>query len=115
VPPYNIPQYDIFAYDLVNGETISVASDPLLIERNPSTSGPWVAYAVSSFATASVYAIHAINLDTGETRIIADYGVATYPVSKIDGNLISYESNVSGNWDVYVYRIAEGLYLTFRR
>src|SRR5512136_1354257 len=26
----------------------------------------------------------------------------------IDGNLITYDSNVSGNWDVYVYRIAEG-------
>jgi len=102
-------QYDVAAYDIQNdGPPFSVTSNPNSNERYPSTSGPWVVYWVSSLATPSVIAIHAQNLDTDETRIVADNnGANNYP-GKIDGNLISYQSNVSGNWDIYVYRIAEG-------
>jgi hypothetical protein len=101
-------QYDVAAYDIQNGGIpFPVASNPNLHERFPTTSGPWVAYQVSATGTPLVIAIHARNLDTGETRIIAD-NVAANPSPNIDGNLISYESNVSGNWDIYVYRIAEG-------
>jgi hypothetical protein len=101
-------QYDMAAYDIQNGGLpISVASNPNSHERPPSTSGPWVAYQVSPPAPPYVPAIHARNLDTGETRIIVDNGA--YNASpNIDGNLITYESNVSGNWDIYVYRIAQG-------
>lgn len=42
----NVPNYDIFAYDLLNGNIISVATDPVLQERLPTTDGPWVAYDV---------------------------------------------------------------------
>lgn len=101
-------QYDIAGYDILNGGTpFSVTSTQNLNERYPSTSGPWVAYQVSAAATPSVIAIHAVNLDTGETRIVADNGAAN-TTANIDGNLISYESNISGNWDIYVYRIAQG-------
>jgi hypothetical protein len=101
-------QYDVAAYDILNGgNPFSVTSTQNLNERYPSTGGPWVAYQVSSPAAPSVIAIHARNLDTGETRIVADNGAANSSPN-IDGNLISYESNISGNWDIYVYRIAEG-------
>lgn len=101
-------QYDVAAYDIQNGGSpFPVASNPNSNERYPSTSGPWVAYQVSSPSAPSVIAIHAVNLDTGETRIVADDG-APNSMPNIDGNLITYESNVSGNWDIYVYRIAQG-------
>jgi len=100
-------QYDVAAYDLLNGATLSVASAPTLDERVASTSGPWVAYQVSQRTTPGVVAIHARNLDTGETRIIADNG-AYNAFPNIDGNMLSYDSNVSGNWEIYVYRLAEG-------
>jgi hypothetical protein len=101
-------QYDVTAYDIQNGGSpFSVATNPSLYERAPSTSGPWVAYQASPAGAPSVIAIHARNLATSETRIIADNG-ATNTTANIDGNLISYESNVSGNWEIYVYRIAEG-------
>jgi hypothetical protein len=101
-------QYDIAAYDIQNGGIpVSVSSNPNLNERVPSTGGPWVAYQVSSAATPAVIAIHARNLDTGETRIVADNGAANSSPN-IDGNLISYESNITGNWDIYVCRIAQG-------
>lgn len=104
----NAPQYYIVAYSIQSGgNPFYVASNPNINERYPSTSGPWVAYQVSSPAAPSVIAIHAVNLDTNETRIIADNGAANSSPN-IDGNLITYESNVSGNWDIYVYRIAQG-------
>ena len=101
-------QYDVAAYDIQNETPFSVTSSPSLNERYPSTSGPWVAYQVSSPASPFGYC-HSCsrNLDTGETRIVADNGAANSSPN-IDGNLISYESNVSGNWDIYVYRIAQG-------
>jgi len=99
-------QYDVVAKDL-SGGLISVASNPNINERYPSTSGPWVAYQVSAPTNPMAIAIHARNVDTGETRIVADNGA---PNSRphIDGNLITYESNISGNWEIYVYRIAQG-------
>ena len=101
-------QYDIAAYDIQNGGMpVSVSNNPNLNERVPSTGGPWVAYQVSSAATPAVVAIRARNLETGETRIVADNGAANSSPN-IDGNLISYESNIAGNWDIYVYRIAQG-------
>ncbi len=100
-------QYDVSAYDIQQGTMISVASAPNLNERYPSTCGPWIAYQVSAPANPYVIAIQSRNLDTGETRIVADNGAANSSPN-VDGDLISYESNVSGNWDVYVYRIAEG-------
>jgi K319-like protein len=98
--------YDVMAYDLSQFLSISVASDETLDERSPTTDGPWVAYQVSSRTNPSDIAIHAANIVTGEIRIIADNsGANGFP--NISGNLLSYESNVSGNWDVYVYRFAE--------
>jgi len=105
---YGNYQYDVAAYDIQNGgDPIPVTSTQNLNERYPSTGGPWVAYQLSAPANPSVIAIHARNVDTGETRIVADNGAANSSPN-IDGNLISYESNISGNWDIYVYRIAEG-------
>ena len=99
-------QYDVAAYDLSTNVSISIASDPTLDERSPTTDGRWVAYQVSSRTNPSVIAIHAVNIYTNEVRIIADNGKAN-GLPNISGNLLSYESNVSGNWDVYVYRFAE--------
>jgi hypothetical protein len=48
-----------------------------------------------------------INVDTGEVRVMADpaSGVVTRP--NVDGNLVSYDANLDGNYDIYVYRIDE--------
>jgi hypothetical protein len=46
-----------------------------------------------------------MNLDTADYRIIADDGSANSRPS-MDGDLVAYESNALGNFDVYLYRIS---------
>ncbi len=99
-------QRDVVAYDLVTGQTISVAADPATEEGFPATSGSWVVWESRSSSETGAR-ISARNLDTGELRVIADYGtINTMP--SIDGNLVAFESRAAGNYDVYVHRLLEG-------
>jgi len=104
---YERQTYDVAAYDLEKGVSLTVANTPDMDERLPVSGGAWVVYQVQAHISATSIAIHAANLDTDETRTIADNG-AFNGLPNIDGNFISYESNISGNWDVYIHRIAEG-------
>lgn len=98
--------YDIYGYDLSSGHTFAVTQTPGVNDRMPSTSGPWVVYRINDVGS-TYYTLGATNMDTGEVRVIANNGAAASR-PQIDGNLVTYDTNVNGNWDVYVYRLAEG-------
>ena len=100
-------QGDVAAYDLSTGASLTVAGDPALEEGMPATSGPWVVYQISSGDNPAATSLRVRNLDSGEERLIADNG-ANNAFPRIDGDLISFESNVSGNWQVYIYHLNYG-------
>jgi hypothetical protein len=100
-------QFDVGAYDMSQGFRELVTNTPNLNEDSLSMDGNWIAWEASSTSGTGGIAIQAENLDTGEIRTIADSG-ASNQRPQISGNLISYESNVSGKFQIYIYRIAEG-------
>lgn len=99
-------QLDVAAYDMITGVTFAVADDPGFDERSPSTDSAWIAYEAVNRINPAGVDILAVNLDTWEVRTVAKNG-ALNQHPRISGNLISYESNVAGNWDIYVYRIEQ--------
>jgi PKD repeat protein len=99
-------QRDVYAYELATGVTFTIAADQGVDEWVPATDGPWVVYEERTAGITNTR-ILAVNIDTSERRVIVDNGAASYAPT-ISGNLIAYESRVSGNFDIYVYRIQEG-------
>jgi hypothetical protein len=98
-------QRDVFAYDLATGAKFVVANDPVNDEWLAATSGPWITWETRLPGVTNTR-IEALNVDTGERRVIVDNGTPSYAPT-IDGNLIAFESRAAGNFDIYVYRIAE--------
>lgn len=99
--------YDVYAYDLVSGHTLAVTQTPGVHERLPSASGPWVTYRANDAGT-NTFRIIGTNVDTGEVRVMADPASGVVSRPNIDGNLVTFDANLGGNYDIYVYRIAEG-------
>lgn len=97
-------QHDVMAYDLAQKVTVAVANNPNLNERLPHTSGSWVVWEVQ--ATGST-AVIAMNMDTQQVVTVAQ-GAMTNESPTIDGNLIAYQANPNGVFNVYVYRIPQG-------
>jgi hypothetical protein len=62
---------------------------------------------VGSYRDPGESRIEAINLDTAETRVIVDDGAVNSDPS-IDGDLVTWDSDVNDNLDVFVYRISTG-------
>lgn len=100
-------QSDVAAYDMQNGLSFSVSNDPGFDETAPATDGAWVVFQARNRVVYAGIAIYAVNLDTWEVREVANNG-ASNQRPNISGNLISYESNIPGNWDIFVYRLPEG-------
>lgn len=98
--------FDIFGYDLTSGVTFLVTQTPGVNDRLPSSSGPWVTYRANDFGTIDTRII-GTNVDTGEVRVMADPASGVVSRPNVDGNLISYDANLDGNYDIYVYRIDE--------
>lgn len=95
---------DIGAYDLIGHVRLRLTNTPSIDERYPSTSGDWVAWESQDIGVTNKR-IEAVNLETSDYRIILDDGsVASRP--SMHGDLIAYESNTNGNFDVFVYRIS---------
>ena len=102
----SLGQMDVVAFDLAGAVRINVTATAAVIESEPSTSGAWVVWqAQDKGVTAS--RIVAKNLDTSEERVVADASVYNYRPS-IDGDLIAWESMLTGNLDIFVYRISTG-------
>lgn len=95
---------DIGAYDLVNDFRIKLTDTAAIDERHPSTSGDWIVWEAQDHG-ATTKRIEAANLETGDYRIVHDDGsVGARP--SIHGDLIAYESNSEGNYDIFIYRIS---------
>ena len=75
------------------------------VEANPATSGSWVVWQADDGAGGSD--ILALNLDTSDSRVIADDGSANlFPT--IDGDIVAWESNADGDFDIYLHRLSAG-------
>jgi hypothetical protein len=99
-------QYDIVAYDIAAGLRIPLTATASTNEGLPSTSGAWIAWQAQDKGATGVRIV-AHNMDTAEELIVADNGAGNYDPS-IDGDLIAYESNLFGNFDIFVYRLSTG-------
>ncbi|MDT7041203.1 choice-of-anchor D domain-containing protein [Candidatus Nitronereus thalassa] len=111
VDPQHI-QHNIRAYDLVTGLDFDVAVDPNASERFPCTSGPWIvwqAHDLDQEGTPQNRKIEILNVDTGERRTIHNILQLEEFISfvpTIDKDIITWESNVTGNYEIYLYRIS---------
>ena len=103
---YDGQQMDLFAYELARNLVHTIANDPFESEWRAATDGPWVVWQQQETASWSVITrIFAYNFETEEQRLIANG--ANYNVgATIDGDLVSWESDLSGNEDVYLHRLS---------
>jgi hypothetical protein len=101
-------QQDVFCYDLMQGTVVPVANDRLVQERFPATHGDWVVWQqVVEQASGPRASVEARNMRTGQRLTVVDDGALNqYP--SIDRDFVSYDSNVNGNADVFLYRISDG-------
>lgn len=96
-------QRDIFAYDLERAEVFAVADDPVLDERAPSTDGNWIVWESRDPSVAAT-TIEALDVANGKTRAITD-GTTIALAPTVAGDLVAFESNRSGNFDIYLHRL----------
>jgi len=99
-------QFDVAGFDLATQSQISVAASPTNFEFRASSDGPWVSYLILDLGNPTVINVVARNLDTAEVMIINNDGAVNDKPS-VAGNLVTYESDINGNRDVYVYRLSE--------
>jgi hypothetical protein len=104
---YDGTQFDIYAYNLLTGAgPLSVAVDPAIDERRPTTSGDWVVWQSQSHGSSTTR-IEAYNFDTGEHRLLVDNGAVNL-VPSIDGEVVAFDSSVSGDRNIRLYRMSTG-------
>jgi hypothetical protein len=102
--------YDIAAYDLETAAVIPVAALAAMDERSPVTSGGWVVWREFDRASGSS-AIRALNIDEhspdhGNSYALTLHGDGADDRNpSIDGGLIGYETNRSGDYDVHVFSL----------
>jgi beta propeller repeat protein len=103
---FNSGQYDIFAYDLDSELKRRITSTPDVDETAPATSGAWIVWQQKAHG-ATATTIQAYNQDTHASVTVAANGAGNFNPS-IDGDLITWESNVAGNLDIWLYRMSTG-------
>lgn len=107
---YTNDQFDIVAYDLEDGTRIPITETLEYDELEPSTSGPWIVWS-SVESGSSFVSIVAKNMDTGELRVIREANEFNHH-PRIKGERITFESDLEGNDDVYLYLLSS--YETFQ-
>jgi hypothetical protein len=100
---------DIVAYDLTTGTIVDVASDPVT-EQAPATYGDWIVWQRNSGGATSLWAqnVGALHREPAFIIALSPSPAVVVRNPSIDGDLIAYETDSSGNFDVYVYRLSEG-------
>lgn len=99
-------QGNIKAYDHILGTTTTVSNDPDSDERQPATSGNWVVWEAT---TADGMTIELADIsDQPIDRYTAVANHANTYAPSIDGDLVAYESDLDGNFDIFLYRISDG-------
>lgn len=99
-------QYDIFAFDLAFEIESHITSTATVDEREPATSGPWIVWQETPIGSTTSMIV-ARNLDTAELVTIADNGAVNVNPSA-DGDIVTWESNAAGNFDIWLYRFSTG-------
>ena len=110
-------KYIVWSTGIDDGNIIAInRADPALITgttpsqidvtaagnaNRPSTAGDWIVWDINNGQ-----GIEGANMATGGTVQTLVTGSARYPT--IDGDLVTYESNASGNFDVYLHRLSDG-------
>ncbi len=98
--------YDIGVYDLWENRRMRLTDSPGIDELAPSTYGDWIVWTSQDLGVPGSR-IEAVNLATGDYRLVVDDGSnPRHP--RINEDLITYESGISGNFDIFVYRISTG-------
>ena len=96
--------YDIGGFDFVINRRGQLTDTAWIDDRHPSTSGDWVVWESQDHGETNKR-IGAVNLETGDYRIVVDDGsVVSRP--SIHGDLIAYEGDKNGNYDVFIYRLS---------
>jgi Tol biopolymer transport system component len=98
-------QYDVTSYDLQTGLRQPLTTSPNVNERQPATSGSWIVWQAATAGSSAQTRIEALNVATGEKRVIVD-NQALNRLPEIDGDLVSYDANVNGNFEVFLYRLS---------
>jgi len=104
-------QSDIAGYDRLYGIPVLISDDINLNERRPATADQWVVW--ETRAADGTMTIKSADLSR-EPAIIytaVNNGFRTSSPT-IAGEIIAYESDNEGNYDIYLYRISDGA--TFR-
>jgi probable HAF family extracellular repeat protein len=98
---------DVRAYDYTLGAVYDVASSTTADEMRPATFGDFVVYETRDHATLdrAIDLKHFVN--GGGVTTIADNGFLVLGPS-IHGDVVAYDSDISGNFDVFLYRISDG-------
>jgi beta propeller repeat protein len=109
---YDTPdmQAEIWAFDMVNDRRMQITRTADIDETDPATSGDWITWQKQVQGAAST-SIEAMNPYTYEVRTIVSNGAYNLRPS-IDGDLVAWESTVTGNYDVFVHRLSDSQ--TFR-
>lgn len=105
--------YDIEVFDFELDAQYAITATASTDERYPSTSGDWIGWEARDLNSPNGR-IEVYNGRTGEMRIIVDNGTQTR-LPSVDGGLIAWESNIYGNFDVFLHRFdtSETFQLTF--
>ena len=98
-------QADVWAFDLINASRVQITLTAGLDETQPATSGPWITWQTQRQG-ATTTSIEAMNPSTWDVRsIVVNDSYNLRP--SIDGDLIAWESLVTGNYDIFLYRISD--------
>jgi hypothetical protein len=96
---------DIVAYDIANRTIAPVSAASGVDEIDPASFGSYVAWAEQQGTQQRILLLDRL---TGDRAVIADNGAWSFNPS-IFGDFVSYESNLAGNLDIYLYQISTGL------
>lgn len=100
-------QYDVFAYELATGTKTRLTNTPTENELLASTSGSWIVWntTMSGVTAARIEGIDLAAASPQVEVLISDGARNVRPT--IVGDVIAYESNAAGNFDIYLYRMVE--------
>jgi len=105
--------YDVHAFDIELNTYHEITDTDHTDERYPSTAGDWIGWQARDLDSPNGR-IEVYNGGTSVSRTIVDDGAQNRLPSLHDGH-IAWESNVSGNFDVFVHRFdtSETFQVTF--
>jgi len=98
-------QQDVVAYEIATGSIIPIGIDIGFNDQNPATFDDWVVWDSKEIGFTGS-SIEALEVGSGDLRqVIAPAANSEAP--SINGDFIGFDSDLSGNGDVFLYRISD--------